>query len=93
MSAEKPISVGDLVQVVRPTKCCDRHVGVIFTVTEICQSTGGPWYCPGCGASGISQGLFPYARGYANGVAMRLLKRIPPLDELESEDKKEELTA
>lgn len=82
----EPISVGDLVVIVR--SCCGRLVGRIFIVGEIeFQRTR----CHKCGWSGGEM------HGSLNqnwwGVPLSWLRRIPPLSELEGEKRDEEITA
>lgn len=75
----KPIAVGDLVQVVKPTPCCGtdiEHVGHVFRVTGF-QMLG---FCKFCDFRHGHRSI----RGHAHGsVREDRLKRIPPLDELE----------
>ena len=90
------ISVGDLVQVVRGHQCTvERFCGLIFVVAEIVQPRGGGWHCPHCnldsaGPNEPAAGMYVGAR---NHVPLSYLKRIPPLSELESEQRKEEVGA
>lgn len=87
---DKPISVGDLVQVIRPTSCGhDFYLGLTFRVERI---TGTVSLCEICNMQ------FPYSpAAWPEGryLAFRLgrLKRIPPLEELEGEKRDEEITA
>lgn len=81
---DKPISVGDLVQVVRPSFCCGSltELGKTFRVEELQEAR---WtYCTECNARGLPGGVI--ARGtspYVSFINTRL-KPIPPLEELES---------
>lgn len=91
---DKPISVGDLVQVVRPPTCpeapVDSGLGHTFVVEGIRDHTAGMCaYCNDLHTHGPA--LFA-ADG--NGLwPLRRLKRIPPLGELEGEKRDEEITA
>lgn len=84
---DKPISVGDLVIVVRNQFCCPHpkpHVGKPFVVTgfRIIKDA-----CPRCGDS--RQLTAALGDGLQRGYDIRRLKRIPPfadLDGLESEE-------
>lgn len=83
---EKPITVGDLVMVIKPSPCCKNasDIGYIFEVKSIVTNSG---HCEYCGKKDESlvaySGLYPFR--------MYRLKRIPPLDELESQPSKEAL--
>lgn len=87
---DKPISVGDLVVFVR--SCCDgfRDGVTIFRVTHIMPTRSAP-RCSRC------YGPLPVDRYAADaphgGAPLQWLKRIPPLDELESEKREEEIPA
>lgn len=81
---DKPISVGDLVQVVKPPLCgCPATVGMTRTVLAIKTVRA---CCPTCRAiSGearraVLDGPAPWSKWV---IALERLKRIPPLDELE----------
>ena len=88
---DKPIQVGDLVMLVRwphehyPLIPQDVQLGGVYTVTKI----DSPAWCSRCreefGAGGMMD------NGY--GAPLAWLKRIPPLPELESEKRDEEITA
>jgi hypothetical protein len=90
---DKPISVGDLVMVVRGPHCClqpDGHEGSTFRVTGIRVTHPGGSTCRLCGnhRSGFS------ATGHhAHNFYVSRLKRIPPLEELDAVKKDEEITA
>lgn len=82
---DKPISVGDLVMVIRHTKyanlcaCPSTAIGHIFRVQDISKT---PSHCGRC--------MKPYPAEWCawdGGVVYELtrLKRIPPLSELEGE--------
>ena len=87
------IAVGDLVVVVRGLSCgCLNRVGEVFRVSEIRKSspTG---MCTSCNAIFDAQGI-TVACGHPEGtVNIKRLKRIPPLEELERETRKEEIEA
>ncbi len=76
---DKPISVGDLVMVIKPTQCCGsgKHIGEIFTYLGtddlICR-------CPKCGHQVLER-----TANLSDGTACEFirLKRIPPLSEFE----------
>ncbi len=89
---EKPISVGDLVQVVR-WPCCGAHLGKIFRVTLIRNLLGsgsGCFQCrrPGFPVDGITAA---FVSEYGFRAPLPYLKRIPPLEELEGERRDEKL--
>ena len=83
------ISVGDLVVVVKGFRCgCNGHLGDIFTVTSIYMvSVGAVYECSNCGASGVVKTTFLSSRGHklGRGISLAVLKRIPPLSEIERE--------
>ena len=83
--SEKPIAVGDLVQVVRPAPCCGttRGMGIIFTVSGLEPF---PRWCQFC-----FQGEWKSALGYGTPVRVDRLRRIPPMPELEGERTEEQL--
>jgi hypothetical protein len=88
--SDKPISVGDLVVVVRGHVC---DLGETFIVTRIDRWSGG-WVCTKCGEEsdddyvGASPSTDPMDR---HCVPLPWLKRIPPLSELEGERTQEEM--
>lgn len=89
-NAERPIAVGDLVQVVRPRPCCPEksRLGGTFTVTAI---RDGAWLeCAFChkvaDADTAELSAFP-----GRWIERFRLKRIPPLDELEGQRIQEDL--
>lgn len=97
---DKPISVGDLVVVVKPARCCVASLGTVFTVTRIRNninfSDGKTMTvrCSWCGnKKDVPAAVRPVAEGFnANrGMPLVRLKRIPPLSELESERTEEML--
>ena len=84
---DKPISVGDLVQVVRPRlracKCADGQAGLtlgrVFVVSAI-RDNGTK-----CADCNVDLGTHRLAYGAGEGVyELERLKRIPPLSELET---------
>ena len=87
----EPIRVGDLVQVVRPIPCCGNlgaSFGAIFRVTKIkCAPFTYCGECKKCIDNVVC------VEGWHALVTASRVKRIPPLSELESEQRKEELTA
>jgi hypothetical protein len=95
----EPIKVGDLVVVVRIACGCgySKALGRIFTVKEINDKHT---TCNGCGVKAVG----PFATSGWMGrnhlgkltlaaYAVRRLRRIPPLGELEGVDEKETLHA
>ena len=89
--SDKPINVGDLVICIRGRKCGCPSVsdGVVFKVTQIAP-VGGPY--SGCNHPGFG-GFLAISGDRVHRVELCRLKRIPPLDELESEKRDEEITA
>lgn len=90
---EKPISVGDLVMVVRGHACTvSAFGGLPVRVGEIRAPYGKSWDCARCGGKKVAP-TSPYVPH--NGAALPLpwLKRIPPLDELEDVKRDETVTA
>lgn len=87
--SEKPIAVGDLVQVVRGCGC---YGGIPFKVGKI----DGPWkfYCAICKQK--TTGMLAEKDGCVAGSLcvqpVSYLRRIPPLDELESVQTDEKVT-
>jgi hypothetical protein len=89
--SDKPISVGDMVVVVKPSECCGdtRNIGWIFRVDNM---MGGANYCGICKKDwGESLDLWP--NGSRWSVPIQNVKRIPPLSELEGERREEEIPA
>ena len=86
--SDRPIQVGDLVQIVRGTRCCNKpgHVGLIYTVTRMKSSK---WHCSHCNSE--ESELLVAGVGHMNGYEMSRLKRIPPLEELEGEKTEKDL--
>ena len=86
------IAVGDLVQVVRPTLCCGSTstLGYIFRVDNFYSGPQGPRFC--CHRRVDEEVLARREKEY-EGWEISRLKRIPPLEELERETRKEEIEA
>lgn len=87
--SDKPISVGDLVMLVKG--CCqdaEKHLGWVGTVEGVLQTHS---YCH-CGDSfaGLCAIVTIEKRG---DLPLRWLKRIPPLEELDEVKRDEEITA
>ncbi len=79
--SDKPIQVGDLVQVVR--LCCDAYLASrspIFNVAEINTELLGR--CAGCKAA-LPSGSLANRKSGTWGIPISWLKRIPPLSELD----------
>ena len=92
----EPIKAGDLVVVVRASSCgCPPKLGHIFRVLEV-RPPKGRLHCKHCKADLAPDpvAVERHAPGFGSRVwELNRLKRIPPLDELESEKHKEGLTA
>lgn len=81
--SERPIQVGDLVQVVG-TVCCDIALGTVFRVGDI-EPSGARFQCVACGTLCPDEPLAIEGWGHDKSSGLlSCLKRIPPLDELES---------
>lgn len=91
--SDRPIAVGDLVQVVRPSGCpsCGcRALGRTFLVCAITTYSGGS-YCNHCGRN-LSDDVYTAAEDDSRrSYGLFRLKRIPPLSELEGERTEETL--
>ena len=86
-SANQPIAVGDLVQVVR--SCCavqDRWLGTTFVARAYTPRHGSASYC--CGK--YNPGPY-FTNDGCGGWAQWYLKRIPPLSELEGVKTQEDI--
>lgn len=85
---DKPISVGDLVQVVRVAPCCGRDdfMGHTFIVSGLGTSLVG---CAKC----LDGAGLPTAEGSPTGrpTFLARLKRFPPLGELEGQRSEDEM--
>jgi len=77
---DRPIQVGDLVMVVKPTVCCKSEIGIgmIFKVAAIARSFA---HCITCGYVHPTEELRAYDEN-ACGALLQRLKRIPGLGEL-----------
>lgn len=85
----KPIQVGDLVQVVRPGVCSDQGMGNVFRVLKIDRTA---YDCICCGREhGPTKFAWQTMKGAGFGYSLARLKRIPPLDELEGKRTEENL--
>ena len=84
------IKVGDLVVVVRACQFCGdaSDLGEIFTVAELWHSRA-PLDC--CGTTEETLNASSSTAINAVGHPVELLKRIPPLEELEGQNQKEDL--
>jgi hypothetical protein len=83
LTNHKVISVGDLVQIVRARACCAEHTGWghVFRVKKIETDDYACHYCK------KDVGIMTVAWGEGlSGAEISRLKRIPPLDEIESWD-------
>ncbi len=81
----RPLKVGDLVCVVKPTPCCGstKLLGKVFTITKLGWSKTGLIECGTCGKERKAVALT--AKGEKKrSIDSSRLKRIPPLAELES---------
>ena len=85
------IKAGDLVVVVKPTTCCGNSIemGHIFRVSGVHFASGS---CTKC-AKYLGAVWYAAREGFNGGFLLPEIKKIPPLDEPEREDRKEELTA
>lgn len=85
----EPIKVGDLVVVVKPTPCCGSTgaMGEFFRVGEIVVCEGS---CNDCGVEGSPE-LCAVIEGEDEGAPLSILRRIPPLAELEGQRTEEDL--
>ena len=87
-NADRPIAVGDLVVVVKPTMCCGNRtrLGHIFRVNYLGPSPTKHLRCVYCANR---ERVLVYVSPFqsvptGDGYPLERLKRIPPLDELES---------
>lgn len=80
--ADRPIAVGDLVVIVRPRECgCTTAIGRVFRVSGLITDFH---HCKNCGHKTWPR-KYLLATGFEDhGYSLNRLKRIPPLDELES---------
>jgi hypothetical protein len=83
------IKEGDLVMVVKPTRCCGRAIfGNTFTAGRIRMSTD-PSGCGWCGADNAATMITEWPDGKV--IPLWRLKKIPPLSELEGKEREREL--
>lgn len=77
----KPIAVGDLVVVVGKRPCCPpgKALGRVFTVSAFYPK----WACLACKREYVE--VSAIVEGFWSAYPLQMLKRIPPLSELESE--------
>jgi hypothetical protein len=80
---DKPISVGDLVQIIRERICCQHETawGHVFVVSKITKEL---CLCSYCGKD-IGLQVIAWTEDINEGAELMRLKRIPPLSELEGE--------
>ena len=86
--SDRPIQVGDLVQIIRARGCCPDHTswGYTFVVSKIMDSN---WVCLYCGKE-HERLLCAFEKDTCIAETRRL-KRIPPLEELEGQRTEEKL--
>jgi len=86
----KPLSVGDLALVWKPTPCCgySGDVGRHFIVQAIAGDEYGDSTCSQCGESYTSTDALEVDNTWHD---IRTLKKMPPQTELESVDQLEEV--
>lgn len=90
--SDKPISVGDLVQVVRDHCGDGLYLGKIFTAPSPIKSWTGHFKCERCAARWpCSEDLFEHKPG--GYIPRTWLKRIPDFPDLKDERHDEEITA
>lgn len=87
------IKAGDLVMVVRPFCCAkDAEKFKVYGATWLVAGTAKePWICGLCGYEGdviVAHSDAPYGNN-AYRAPVSILKRIPPLSEIEGETRKE----
>ena len=90
--SDKPISVGDLVMVVRGHQC---YAGYTFTIVRPNDGTFSGILCPVCDKYVWDSGPQAYLKGKEapGNLPIAWLKRIPPLDESEDVPTGEEIAA
>jgi len=86
--SDRPIQMGDLVQVVRPTTCCNssRYTGYLFVVRDLRVTHRGS--CAACGQPTPPNEVCAIGPEGAHTELPRL-RRIPPLSELEGVETEE----
>ena len=85
--SDKPISVGDLVVVVKPG-CTDKYLGYTYRVSRITTEIGPCMHCGGEHGSGPL--VCEHPKIGTGGFRLSRLKRIPPPEELGIVDEKTE---
>lgn len=88
---EKPISVGDLVQVVRPSFCKGGNDGLGYTFIVQGMERGGGGSCTYCRKDHDGHLMFACCGEY--WWPLDRLKRIPPLNELDDVKRDETVSA
>jgi hypothetical protein len=86
---DKPISVGDLVVIVRLRECCPENtkLGLIYRVNSLRTAE---YACHYCGKPHGGQWTVAWGEGNVGANVVRL-KRIPPLSDLEGERTQEDI--
>ena len=86
----EPISVGDLVIVVHPSRCSGRNhnLGLIFTVIGVKRGGEIPGKCFFCGGDHPEDDFAPFAEAPDGWFPFSRLRRIPPLTELDEAERK-----
>lgn len=91
--SDRPIQVGDLVQIVR-WPCCGEFLGVVFVVGEIFRHKSHP-QCTACKQTIHEATLCLEGNSAPNKDKLCApkpwLKRIPPLEELEGQKSQEDM--
>ena len=88
---DKPIAVGDLVVVVKGCPHCSYRLGLTFVVAKMEPSRPAGFMCGGCNADDIHGPCMAVFYSAYRAIPIPWLKRIPPLDELESAKTEEAL--
>ena len=88
------IEIGDLVMIVRGHECVMRlYQGAIFTVTGFVHPIHGGWHCDFCNKDDAAGNELAATGLHKGNVPLSWLKKIPPLTEPETVERKEELPA
>ena len=90
-TVSKPIRVGDLVAIVR-WPCCGSRLGHVDTVVSIEPEGLLGGICVDCHTMFTGYGTY-VGLTKGRGAQLSWLRRIPPIEELESEKRGEEITA